>query len=96
VADHVKAVAQSGYLEDGVPHQLTRAVIGDVPATIDMMYLGSDAAQLRLRDEQIGTVPISTDRVGVRVLEKQQIVVRAPATNPTLPEGSLEIPGLGI
>ena len=58
---------------DRVRHELARAVVGDVPTPVGPLEHGAD---LRRVDEDVALVRVRPKRVGVRVLQEEQVVVR--------------------
>ena len=63
-----------GHVDDRVADQLARPVVGDVAAPVGSHQLGPDRGRV---DEHVGRVGVHPERVDVRVLEQQQVVVAA-------------------
>ena len=61
-----------GHRHDRVGHQLSRPVVGDVPAAIGALQDGADRRRI---DQHVALVGVHAQRVGVRVLQHQQVVV---------------------
>ena len=61
-----------GHRDDRVGHQLARAVVRDVTAAVGALQ---DRADRRRVDQHVALVGVRPQRVGVRVLQDQQIVV---------------------
>ena len=66
--------ATVGSDEDRVADELAGAVVGDVAAAVGLHQLGADLGR---RHEQVAQVGPHAERVDVRVLEQQQVVVGA-------------------
>ena len=96
MANDVEAALHPRHRNDRIPDKLTRPVIGDVSATIDIEHRRTDAVERFLGDRQIGSVTVPTNRVGVGVLEEQQIVIAGAARRSPLPDRPLEVPRLLI
>ena len=61
-----------GHGHDRVRHELARPVVGDVPTSVGPLEHGAD---LRRVDEDVALVGVRPERVGVRVLQEEQVVV---------------------
>ncbi len=61
-----------GHRDDRIGHQLARTVVGDVPAAVGAL---EHRADLRRVDQHVALVGVGPQRVRVRVLEHQQVVV---------------------
>ena len=85
-----------GQAENRVADQLAGAVVGDVPAPVDVEPLRPQLRQARLGNQQVGAVPVAPHRIHVGMLHQQQIVGAGAAPQPPLPEGLLQIPGLPV
>ena len=73
--------APAGDREDRVADQLSRPVVGDVAASVGPDELG---AHLSRRAEQVPEVAAHAERVDVRVLEQEQVVVDTLGEQPPL------------
>ena len=71
-------------------------MIGDVPTSVHVMDLRPKTSQTRLVDEQIGAITIASDRVHVRVLQQEEVVVAAPSFDPAFVKRTLQIPRFGV
>ena len=72
------AAALAGHGEDRVADELPGTVVGDVAAAVGAHELGADVGR---RHEHVAEVGAHAERVHVRVLEQQQVVVGASASN---------------
>ncbi len=86
--DVAHAVAPLGQRDDRVSDELTRTVVRDVAATVGVDEIGTD--RLR-RHEHVRRVGSRAERVDVRVLEQEQVVVVG-----SLVERSLECVGIRV
>ena len=77
-----------GHGDDRVGHQLARAVIGDVAAAVGPLEHGPDRGRV---DEHVTVIGVRAERVGVRVLEDEQVVVVRPRG-----QGVLQLVGLVV
>ena len=66
-------------VENGVAHQLAGAVVGDVAAPVDAVEAGVVRGQAGVIEQQVLRLAALAQRVGVRVLTKQQVVGRGGA-----------------
>jgi hypothetical protein len=57
--------------QDGIPNQLTRTMVGDIPATIDPMKIDAPKVQLILIPEQIVEISTSSEGICVGMLKKK-------------------------
>ena len=61
-----------GHVHDRIGDQLPRPVVGDVPAAVGALEHGADQHRV---DEDMALVGVRPERVGVGVLQEEQIVV---------------------
>ena len=81
----------------GARKDVLKRTHGNYPAplaAIDVMQLGTDRGDERLRHPEVRPVPEAPHGVDVRMLEQQQVVVVVATGDPPLVEGALEIPRL--
>ena len=92
VAHHVEPGREPRYGTYRIAHQLAGAVVGDVPTAVHVVQLGADAREHAGVDDHVGAVTVASDRVCVRVLDQQLVVVVGPPDDPALPDGALQVP----
>ena len=79
---------RGGDADDGIGDELSRAVVGDVPAPVAAHDLGAHGAGV---DEHVGPIGVDPQREHVRVLEQEEMVVTTVVVH-----GALQGVRLGI
>jgi len=92
VPDDIKTVCDPWNRNDGIADELTGSVVCDVPTTIDVDELRSDIGKEIPADGQVRAVAVPSNRVGVGVLEQQEIVIVRSTSRTTFPDRTLKIP----
>ncbi len=82
-------------MHDRISDQLAGPVIGDVPAPVHVVQLGSHPVQCFLVDQQVRPVAVATHGVGVGVFEEEQVVVAA-VQDPAFMDRPLQVPRLPV
>jgi hypothetical protein len=86
--DVAQPVPPLGQRHDGIADELTRAVIRDVAAPVGRFEIGTDIGR---RHEQVRRVSLPAERVDVRMLEQQEVIIHGAGV-----KGALEAQGLPV
>ncbi len=81
---------------DGISDELTGPMERDVAAPVHIEDLRPGRSHRLAIGQQVGRIPVPSDREHRRMLHQQQIVVGGAAAGPPFVEATLEIPGLGV
>ncbi len=82
-------------IDDRIPDDLSRTMVGDIPSTVDAEDLHPANRQLLLRCEKMILVPPFADRIDMVVLSKEEQVVHKPIMA-KVKQPMLKIPRFGI
>ena len=77
IIDSTKTRIEAAQIEDGIPDKLSGAVVGDIAATVDLVYLHAARSQKFISGQNVRAAGVSSQCQHWRMFQKQQNIADA-------------------